>query len=81
MTVFFEINFEINFKTKKKQCQSFFCKIDLDPPDDIPGSRHVSYFLNKTRVVYQGLHRLEKYLNIPDCLEKSLKINFALKST
>ena len=29
----------------------------------------------------QGLHRLEKYLNIKDCLEKSLKIKFALKST
>ena len=30
---------------------------------------------------YQGLHRLEKYLNIQDCLEKSLKIKLALKST
>ena len=30
---------------------------------------------------YQGSHRLEKYLNIQDCLEKSLKIKFALKST
>ena len=29
----------------------------------------------------QGLHRLEKYLNIQDCLEKFLKIKFALKST
>ena len=29
----------------------------------------------------QGSHRLEKYLNIQDCLEKSLKIKFALKST
>ena len=29
----------------------------------------------------QGLHRLEKYLNIQDCLEQSLKIEFALKST
>ena len=29
----------------------------------------------------QGLHRLEKYLNIQDCLEKSLKIKFVLKST
>ena len=29
----------------------------------------------------QGLYRLEKYLNIQDCLEMSLKINFALKST
>ena len=31
--------------------------------------------------VFQGLHRLEKYLNIQDCLEKSLKMKFALKST
>ena len=30
---------------------------------------------------YQGSHRLEKYLNIQNCLEKSLKIKFALKST
>ena len=29
----------------------------------------------------QGSHRLEKYLNIQDCLEKSLKIKIALKST
>ena len=29
----------------------------------------------------QGLHRLVKYLSIQDCLEKSLKIKFALKST
>ena len=29
----------------------------------------------------QGLHRLEKHLNIEDSLEKSLKIKFALKST
>ena len=28
--------------------------------------------------VKQGSHRLEKYLNIQDCLEKSLKIKFAL---
>ena len=31
--------------------------------------------------VGQGSHRLEKYLNIQHCLEKSLKIKFALKST
>ena len=31
--------------------------------------------------VSQGSHRLEKYLNIQDCLERSLKIKFALKST
>ena len=30
---------------------------------------------------FQGLHRLEKYLNIQGFLEKSLKIKFALKST
>ena len=29
----------------------------------------------------QGSHRLRKYLNIQDSLEKSLKIQFALKST
>ena len=29
----------------------------------------------------QGSHRPEKYLNMQDCLEKSLKIKFALKST
>ena len=29
----------------------------------------------------QGSHRLEKYLNIQDCLEKSLKMKFVLKST
>ena len=29
----------------------------------------------------QGSHRLRKYLNIQDCLEKSLKIKYALKST
>ena len=32
-------------------------------------------------MVLQGLHMLEKYLNIQDCLEKSLKIKFALKCT
>ena len=33
--------------------------------------------------ISQGSHRLEKYLNIhvQDCLEKCLKIKFALKST
>ena len=35
----------------------------------------------KARKDYQGSHRLEKYLKIQDCLEKSLKIKFALKST
>ena len=28
----------------------------------------------------QGLHRLEKYLNIQDCLKKFLKNRFARKS-
>ena len=31
--------------------------------------------------IMQGSHRIEKYLNLQDCLEKSLKIIFALKST
>ena len=29
----------------------------------------------------QGSHRLEKYLNLEGFLEKSLKINYSLKST
>ena len=29
----------------------------------------------------QGSHRLEKYLNIQDCLEKPMKIKYSLKST
>ena len=36
----------------------------------------VNFFL-----LLQGLHRLEKYLNLEGFLEKSLKIKFALKST
>ena len=32
-------------------------------------------------LTHQGSHRLEKYLNIQDCLEKSLNVKFALKST
>ena len=31
--------------------------------------------------MHQGSHRLEKYLNLEGLLEKSLKNNFALKST
>ena len=31
--------------------------------------------------INQGLHRLEKYLNLEGFLEKSLKIKYALKST
>ena len=30
---------------------------------------------------FQGSHRLEKYLNLEDLLEKSLKIKSVLKST
>ena len=30
-------------------------------------------------IIVQGLHRLEKYLNIQYCLEKSLKIIFCLE--
>ena len=29
----------------------------------------------------QGSHRIEKYLNLEDFLEKSLKIKYALKNT
>ena len=32
-------------------------------------------------IIIQGSHRLEKYLNLEDFLEMSLKIKYALKST
>ena len=34
-----------------------------------------------TKLHFQGLHRLEKYLTLEGFLEKSLKIKFVLKST
>ena len=33
------------------------------------------------QLVSQSLHRLEKFLNIQDCHEKSLKVKFTLKRT
>ena len=42
--------------------------------------QHLCYLLSG-KYNSQGLHRLEKYLNVQDCLEKSLKIKFTLKST
>ena len=33
-----------------------------------------------TQLVYQGSHRLEKYLKMKGCLEKYLKTKFALKN-
>ena len=39
---------------------------------------HTHQFISS---ILQGSHRLEKYLNIQGCLEKSLKIKFALKNT
>ena len=41
----------------------------------------LTYVIGSKISCTQGWHRLEKYLNIQDCLEKSLKIKFALKST
>ena len=36
---------------------------------------YIKPLLKRTFTCTQGSHRLEKYLNIQDCLEKSLKIN------
>ena len=43
--------------------------------DSIP---ELSY-QHQSKVQMQGWHLLEKYLNIQDCIENSLKIKFALK--
>ena len=46
----------------------------------LAGKTHLSFLIYRDKLE-QGSHRLEKYLNIQDCLEKSLKMKFALKST
>ena len=52
----------------------------LDPDQDRPLDTWIFKGVSLT-VVIQGSHRLERYLNIQDCLEKSLKVKYALKST
>ena len=52
--------------------------------DSIGKRNSIDTFLLTAQIVCldtQGSHRLEKYLNIKDCLEKSLKIKFAWKGT
>ena len=49
--------------------------------DEHSGLMKLSLFLELKKKQIQGSHLLEKYLNIQDSLEKSLKIKFALKST
>ena len=43
-------------------------------------TRNMTFFIGLSNV-FQGSHRLENYLNRQNCLEKSLKIKFAFKST
>ena len=43
--------------------------------------RYGSYKNFQQLQLVQGLHRLEKYLNLEGFLEKSLKIKYGLKST
>ena len=45
------------------------------------GDPRDEFYYPTLTLMIQGSHRLENYLNIQDCLEKSLKIKFALKST
>ena len=42
---------------------------------------HRKFFELMIRILYQGSHRLEKYLNLEGFLENSLKTKYALKST
>ena len=44
------------------------------------GKTHLSLLIYRDKLE-QGSHRLEKYLNIQDCLIKSLKMKFVLKNT
>ena len=49
----------------------------------LEGQKHEKSFitLGLSPLIPQGSHRLEKCLNIQDCLEKSWEIKFALEST
>ena len=50
--------------------------------NNISFSHHKDYLsLSYCLFMVQCSHRLEKYLNIQECLEKYLKTKFALKST
>ena len=55
---------------------------DLDELQNKVGHQKLSEgFGHQGKKYLQGSHRLEKYLNLEDFLEKSLKINYVLKST
>ena len=67
-------------------CESFIKNIVVVQNEGYPMSIHNIGFLRHKKssnldIVYQGSHRLEKYLNLEGFLEKSLKIKFTLKST
>ena len=44
-------------------------------------STNIVFFCLKILYLYQGSHRLEKYLNLEGFLEKSWKVKSVLKST
>ena len=54
-----------------------FHEVTLEPQE----ISHDRVLTSMVSMVHQGSHMHEKYLNIQDCLEKYLKIKFALKST
>ena len=64
---------------------SEYMKIAIVKVGTITLSLFVPVYLQMTTcgllITFQGSHWFEKYLNIQDCLEKSLEIKFALKST
>ena len=48
---------------------------------ELKNNRHILSMFSVPSILYQGSHRLEKYLNLEGFLEKSLKIKYALKCT
>ena len=92
---FLKVNFEKNLSDNNRSMKIYpafrvtlysrdvniraLSSLDISEPTGFSMQRGNTGLLQK--IGEQGSHRLEKYLNIHDCLEKSLTIKFALKST
>ena len=68
-------------ESNKKKKKYVLLNLNLSCNENNVDPDQLDQYSFKESPLYQGSHRLEKYLNIQECLEKSLKIKFALKST
>ena len=91
MLILYQILFTCKVYNQEKMMQNTHLSCSNNKGTDQPTPQHSLIstgtfdicFLKSilATMLVQGSHRLEKYLNIQDCLEKSLKIKLALRST